>query len=304
MKERLGLIGIGRMGRPMAISLLDAGWALRVYNRTPEKSAALCEQGAESVYVPCDVVEPGGIVITMVSDDEALKEVTFGAQGFGERLGQGGIHLSMSTLSPALAEQLAAYHAARGGHYVAAPVFGRPEAAAARKLWICLSGDEAAKSRVRPLLSTLGQGIFDFGLAPAAAHVVKLAGNLLLVTAIEAMAEALTLAEGHHLDSQQVAEMLTQTIFACPVYQSYSRTLTEKRYQPAGFSVALALKDVSLMHEAAHSVGLLLPATRLVKERLREAVSQGYAEFDCAALVLGLAVSDNKDAPPVSAKTG
>jgi 3-hydroxyisobutyrate dehydrogenase-like beta-hydroxyacid dehydrogenase len=186
MNKVIGFVGLGNMGLPMASNLIEAGYTLRVYNRTAEKAQPLIAQGAELADNPANVVEPDGIAITMLSNDQALEEVVLGENGILHKLGSGGIHLSMSTVSSATANKLAKHHKQRGAHYLAAPVFGRPDAAAARKLWICLSGNGVAKERVLPLLNILGQGVFDFGEEVGAANVVKIAGNFLIISAIEA----------------------------------------------------------------------------------------------------------------------
>lgn len=291
MSEVVGFIGLGHMGLPMAQNLLRAGYRLRVYNRTPAKAAALAEQGAELVGRPADVAAPGGIVITMVANDQALEAVTLGTDGFGERLGPGGVHLSMNTVSPAIAQRLAAHYETWEVAYVAAPVFGRPDAAAARKLWVCVSGPQAAKERVRPVLDALGQGVFDFGAAPEAAHVVKVAGNFLIVSAMEAMAEAFTLAEKHGIERGQIASMLAQTIFACPIYQNYGKMIAEETYAPAGFRLALGAKDLNLVLDAASTARMPMPFASLLRDRMLSALAKGRAELDWTAV--GLAVSED-----------
>src|SRR5258708_403085 len=170
--------------------------------------------------------------MTMLSDDAALKEVVTGEHGFLHRLGQNGVHVSLSTVSPETSRELARLHAKSGSFYVAAPVLGRPDAAAARKLWICVSGVEEAKARVRPILEVIGQGIFDYGEDPGAANVVKLCNNFLIAAAQEAMAEALTLAEKNGLRREQVMDMFAQTLFACSAYQNYGKMIAEKRFEP------------------------------------------------------------------------
>jgi 3-hydroxyisobutyrate dehydrogenase-like beta-hydroxyacid dehydrogenase len=207
MTESIGFIGLGNMGQPMARNILKAGFKLRVYNRNPSRAEPLVVQGAQQVSHPNEVVEPGSIVITMVANDSALESVALGENGFLEKLRPGGIHLSMSTVSPATARKLSELHEKHGSSYIAAPVFGRPQAAAAQQLWICVSGPPAAKERVQPLLNALGQGISDFGEEPGAANVVKLSGNFLIASAMEAMAEALTLAEKNGIDRSKVIEL-------------------------------------------------------------------------------------------------
>jgi 3-hydroxyisobutyrate dehydrogenase-like beta-hydroxyacid dehydrogenase len=291
MSERIGFIGLGNMGQPMALNLLKAGFELRVYNRNPARAEPLVAQGAQQVFKPGEVAEPGGIVVTMVANDDALESVVLGKEGFLERLGQNGIHLSMSTVSPATAHKLADLHAKQGSIYLAAPVFGRPEAAAAGKLWICLSGAQAGKERVRPVLKVLGQGIFDFGEDPGTANVVKLTGNFLIASAMEAMAEALTLAEKNGIDRSKVIDMLGQSIFACPIYQNYGRAIAEERYTPPGFYLSLGLKDVGLVLQTADSAKVPMPFASLLHDRLLASVAKGRGEMDWSALALG--VSDD-----------
>ena len=224
----------------------------------------------------------------MLSDDRALEGAMADDNGLLQGLGPGGIHLSMSTVSPATARSLAERHRRYGVAYLAAPVFGRPQAAAARKLWICLSGPQAAKERVQPVLSTLGQGVFDFGEDPGAANVVKLAGNFLIASAIAAMAEAFTLAEKNGINRERIADMLTQTLFACPVYQNYGKAIAQERYKPAGFKLSLGLKDIELVLQAAASSKMPMPLASMLHDRLMSAVAKGREELDWSGLALGI----------------
>jgi 3-hydroxyisobutyrate dehydrogenase-like beta-hydroxyacid dehydrogenase len=291
MSELIGFIGLGNMGAPMAGNLLKAGHAVRVHNRTASKAASLAGQGAELGRRVVDVAEPGGIVITMVADDRALTDL-FGDDALPERLGPGGIHLSMSTVSPATARSLAEAHRRSGVAYLAAPVFGRPEAAAARKLWICVSGPQAAKARVRPILGALGQGVFDFGEEPGAANVVKLAGNFLIMSAIEAMAEAFTLAEKNGIGRAVIADMLGQTLFACPIYQNYGKIVAAEHYTPVGFRLSLGLKDIDLVLQAAATSRMPMPLAGVLRDRFLSALAKGRDELDWSAI----AISASEDA--------
>ncbi len=284
--ESIGFIGLGKMGSAMAGNLLKAGYRLRVYNRTSEKASVFAGQGAEVVTDPGQVAEPGGIVVTMLANDRALEDVVLGDRGFLERLGPNGIHLSMSTVSPRLARRLAEQHRRNRVEYLAAPVFGRPEAAAAGKLWICLSGSATAKQRVRPILDSVGQGSFDFGEEPAAAHVVKLAGNFVLASAIEALAEAFVLGEKNGIDRNRLADMLGSTLFACPAYQIYGRAIAQQRFRPAGFTVELGLKDIDLVLQTAADSTTPLPLASLLHDRFLAAVAKGRADLDWAAVWL------------------
>ena len=282
--ETVGFIGLGMMGSPMASNILKAGYNLRVYNRSPRKAEALVSAGAQRGEQPGDVVEAGGIVVSMVANDEALESVTLGEQGILSRLGPGGVHISMSTIAPALARRMAELHRQRSCAYVAAPVFGRPEAAAAQKLWICVAGDEAAKERVRPVLQAMGQGIFDFGTNPAHANLVKVCGNFLINSAMEAMAEAMALAEKDGVDRSAFIDFFGQTLFACSIYQNYGRMIAEKRYTPVGFQMQLGLKDNKLVREAAEQARVPMPYASLNHDRLIAGVARGRGEDDWASL--------------------
>ncbi len=251
MSETIGFIGLGNLGLPMATNLLNAGYALQVYNRTASKAESLVAQGAQRVSRPVDAVTSGGIVVTLVWDGAALESVVM-SESFLERLGPGGIHLSMSTISPEMAKKLAALHAQRGSVYVEAPIFGRPEAAVAQKLWIPFAGPQSAKERVRPLLKAMGgQGIFDFGEEIGAALIVKLVGNFLIGSAAYSLMEALSTAEKNGVDPKAVVDMLTQTLFPAPIYQSYGKMIAEKTVPFNQNGSGIALKDLGLFEEAA-----------------------------------------------------
>jgi len=223
----VGFFGLGALGAPVAANLLDAGCALRVHNRSPAKADPLIARGAVWAPRPADALTPGGIVATLLWDDASVEEVVR-SDGFLARLGEGGVHISMSTISPEGARALAALHAAHGSHLVEAPIFGVPAAAVARKLWMPIAGPKAAKDRVGPLLEAMGaQGMFDFGEEPGAAVTVKLAGNFLIIAAGAALTEALALARGQGVAPQAVVDMLTATLFPTPIYQTYGRAIAE-----------------------------------------------------------------------------
>lgn len=267
MSDVVGFIGLGQMGLPMATNLRDTRYFLLVYNRTASKADSLVARGARLATRPVDAVTTGGIVATIVWDDAALESVVM-SDGFLEQLGPGGIHLSMSTVSPETSKKLAAMHARHGSAYVEAPIFGRPEAAVAHKLWIPFAGPRIAKERVRPLLTAMGgQGIFDFGEEVGAANIVKLAGNFLIVSAAHSLREALSMAERNGVDPTAVVDMLTQTLFPAPIYQSYGKMIAEKT---APFSQsAIPLKDVGLFKTAAQQVDSPTPISRHLHDLLR-----------------------------------
>jgi len=277
----IGFIGLGSMGSAMAANLLKAGFKLRVYNRTPDKAGPLVERGAVQAKSPADAAA-GGIVVTMLTNDAAVEEVAFGDGGFGHALGAGGIHVSMSTIAPETSRKLAARHAQTGAQFVAAPVFGKPDAAAAQKLWIATSGPVEAKTRLRPLLDALGQGVYDFGDDPGAASVVKLTGNFLLGAAIEAMGEAFTLAQKSGIPRQAVYELFTNTLFGCPVYKNYGKLIAEEHYLPIGAVPSLIRKDFGLVLAEARAQDVPMPLASLVHDRLTSMVAKGREDRDWA----------------------
>jgi 3-hydroxyisobutyrate dehydrogenase-like beta-hydroxyacid dehydrogenase len=299
-----GFIGLGQMGLPIALNLLESGHRpLRVYNRTAAKAATLVEKGAIVVASPAEAAVPGAVVFTMLSDDRVLEEVVLGSSGFLRRLGPDGVHVSMSTIAPATARRLAQLHEEQACAYLAAPVFGRPDAAAARKLWICLSGAQLAKERVAPILRHLGQSVFDFGEDPSAAHVIKLAGNFMIGAAMEAVAEAVVILEKNGVDGLKAIEMLSDTLFNCPVYRNYGRTIAEHRRAPVGFKLALGRKDLDLVVQTAGACQAPMPLANLVRDRLIAAMAKGRADMDWSALALGAAEDAGLDRKTISPPT-
>lgn len=280
----VSFIGIGNLGLPMATNLLAAGFDLTVYNRTTEKAKPLVEQGAKLAPTALDAANNAAVIITVLSDDAALHAIA--DEAFLRACQGGAIHLSMSTLLPATSEKLAATHAAHNLTYLAAPVFGRPEAAAARKLWICISGPADAKARVRPILDALGQGVFDFGSAPGAANVVKLSGNFLLAAAIEAMGEACALAEKNGIPRADLLNMLTATLFNCPIYTNYAKRIIAADFDNVGFTSRLALKDMRLALETATTSDTPMPILSLLRDRYLAALANGQGHLDASALAL------------------
>jgi 3-hydroxyisobutyrate dehydrogenase-like beta-hydroxyacid dehydrogenase len=299
MNGEAGFIGLGSMGLPMASRLIVAGHPLRVWNRTPGKAASLVAQGATVVAKPADAAAPGGIVFSMLADDHAVEEVFAPGAGLLERLGKGGVHVSMSTISPAAARRMAEQHGRLGVAYLAAPVFGRPEAAQAGELWICLSGPDAAKERIKPMLAMMGQGWFDFGADPGAANIVKLCGNFMIAAATEALGEALALAEKNGLDRTGVFEMLTGTLFACAIYKGYGGKIATQNYQPVGFRLALGLKDITLALRTAAESQVPMPLASLLHDRALAAVAKGRGDQDWASLAL----EASEDAGLLAART-
>ncbi len=289
MTQKIGFVGLGAMGLPMAANLLAAGYHLTVYNRTASKAEPLIAKGAHRADRAGDVAHPGGIVVSMLADDASVKALVTGEDALAEHLAPDGIHISMSTVSPAATRELAAYHATRGSMMVAAPVFGRPIQAQAKQLRICVSGPAGAKARVRPIIEAMGQEVFDFGDNPGAANVVKLAGNFMIAAALEAMGEAVAMMRKSGVDPAAAIEMLTKTIFAAPVYQGYGPVIAHGVFTPAGFRLPLGLKDIDLVLQTAGLANVPMPAASLLRDRFISAIAKGRADLDWSAIALGAA---------------
>jgi 3-hydroxyisobutyrate dehydrogenase-like beta-hydroxyacid dehydrogenase len=284
MNKEIGFIGLGSMGVPMVMNLLKSGYQVNVFNRTPDKAKEAVAAGARQVNIAANAVTAGGIVITMVANDQALEEVVCGKDGFGERLGTGGIHLSMSTVSPETSRKLEAYHAQHGSFYVASPVFGRPDAAAAQKLFILSSGSIEAKKRVKPIQEALGQKIFDIGEETGNANVIKLGGNFMIMAAMEAMAESFNLAEKNGIDRELAAEVYASTLFDCNVYRGYGQMIAKRAFEPAGFQLSLGFKDCNLVLDEANAAKTPMPIASLLHDRLLASLAKGREDQDWSAL--------------------
>jgi 3-hydroxyisobutyrate dehydrogenase-like beta-hydroxyacid dehydrogenase len=288
MTQKIGFVGLGAMGLPMAANLLAAGFHLTVYNRTASKAEPLVAKGAHRAARAGDVAHPGGVVVSMLADDASLKALVTGEDALAEHLAPDGIHISMSTVSPATTRELAAYHASHGSVMVAAPVFGRPNAAQAKQLRICVSGS-AAKAKVKPILEAMGPEVFDFGDNVGAANVVKVAGNFMIAAALEAMGEAVAMMRKSGVDPAAAFDMLTKTIFAAPVYQGYGAMIARGKFTPAGFRLPLGLKDIDLALQTATAANAPMPMASLLRDRFVSAIAKGRADLDWSAIALGAA---------------
>jgi 3-hydroxyisobutyrate dehydrogenase-like beta-hydroxyacid dehydrogenase len=280
---KIGFIGLGNMGIAMAANLLKAGHDLTVYNRTAAKAEPLIAQGARHARRVVDACA-SDIVVTMLADDQALENVTFEEKGILESLPGGAIHLSCSTISVALSDKLTSVHPQRGQRFVSAPVFGRPEAAAAAKLFVVASGDPDSLNQCQPVFDAVGQRTFRFGDKPSNANLVKLSGNFLIMSVIESLSEAFALIGKGGMDQRQYFEFLTSTLFNAPVYKTYGNLMIEKKFQPAGFLAPLALKDVRLALEAAESLRVALPLGDIVRNRLLILLASGGESLDWSAI--------------------
>ncbi len=280
---KVGFIGLGQMGSGMAKNLLKAGHEVTVFNRTTGKMKALLEQGALPASRVGDACR-GDAVITMLANDDVIESVVFGGEGVISNLGKGAIHISMSTISVALSERLAAAHAEAGQRFVAAPVFGRPEAAAAAKLFIVAAGAPDAVDACLPLFDALGQKTFTFGNNPQAANLVKLSGNFLIASVIEALGEAMALVGKAGINRGQYLDLLTSTLFSAPVYQIYGRLIAEQKFEPAGFAAPLGHKDIRLTLAAAETLCVPMPLASLLRDRFLTLLAHGGGALDWSAI--------------------
>jgi 3-hydroxyisobutyrate dehydrogenase-like beta-hydroxyacid dehydrogenase len=281
------------MGSAMAANLLKAGHDVTVFNRSPDKSRPLLELGAHqaaSIAGACN----GEAVITMLADDAAVAQIALTDDGIVGKLRQGAVHISMSTISVALSKELARAHAQAGQRFVAAPVFGRPEMAAAAKLFIVAAGDPATIETCRPLFGAMGQKTLSIGTEPSAANLVKLSGNFLLASAIEALGEAIALVGKAGIDRHAFVDLLTSTIFPAPAYKTYGDLIADNKFQPARFAAPLGFKDIRLTLAAAESLRVPLPLGSLLRDRFLRLLAQGGDDLDWAAIG-GLAAQDARE---------
>ena len=292
----VGMIGLGRMGAGIAKSLLRAGHRLTVYNRTRARAEALRAEGA---IVAGSVAEAcrGEAVLTMVADDAALETVVFGEVGILASLRRNGIHVSLSTISVALSDRLAAKHAKAGQEYLAAPVFGRPEAAEAAKLSVVAAGPAAVVQRCKPLFETMGPRLFVVGERPSMANVVKLSGNFLIATVLESLAEALAFARKSGVDPGALLEFLTTTMFTAPLYKTYGELIVQGKHEPAGFALPLGLKDVRLVLQAAEAASVPMPIASVLRDRFVTAMARGNQDKDWS--VIGRVAAQDAGLPSI-----
>ena len=278
----VGFIGLGHMGSGIAANILNAGHELAVWNRSPGPAQALAEKGARIARLPEEAVQ-GDILFSMLANDDAVREV--GLDGaLLARAKPGLTHVNLATISIDFARRLTNSHAERGLGYVAAPVFGRPDVAAAGKLIVIVAGSNRDIAKVRPLLECIGRHVEVVGEAPEQANLFKIAGNFMLAAALESMGEAFALVRKGGIDAHVFQDVLSNSLFACPVYQGYGGAIVNEKFEPAGFSLKLGMKDVRLALDAARNLSVPLPLASLVHDHFTEATVAGLADKDCSSL--------------------
>jgi 3-hydroxyisobutyrate dehydrogenase-like beta-hydroxyacid dehydrogenase len=279
----VGFIGLGQMGAGMAANLVKAGHRVTVFNRTAAKAEPLVSQGTKATARVADTCH-GDAVFTMLANDEAVEGVTFGASGIMANLAAGALHISCSTISTAFADRLAQEHARAGQRFVSAPVFGRPEAAAAGLLFVVAAGLAEAISTAQPLLDAIGQRTFVVSETPKAANLVKLSGNFLIAAVIESLGEAMALVGKAGIDQHQYLDLLTSTLFNAPVYKTYGALIADRKFEPAGFAAPLGQKDIRLALAAGEELNVPLPLASLLRDRFLTLRAHGGDHLDWSAI--------------------
>ncbi|MFP3564193.1 NAD(P)-dependent oxidoreductase [Paraburkholderia sp. SIMBA_030] len=289
---RIGVVGLGSMGAAIAMNLIESRHEVHVFNRTADRAEPLRAAGASVAATPAQAAQEADVVLTMVADDVAHVAVTFGETGIVAGLKPGAVHISMSTISVATAQDHAARYREAGLGFVSAPVFGRPDAAAARKLFIMAAGADEHLAVAVPVLEQLGQSVGIVGADPSQANLVKLIGNFMLSVIIETLGEACAVAGKAGLDPMHLVELLTNATFNAAPYKIYGPLIAKQQFQPPGFSLPLGQKDNRLMLAAAEALGVPLPLASLVHDRFLTLRSQSIgAEHDWSAMAL-CALSD------------
>ncbi len=283
---RIGFIGLGHMGAAIAANLLKANHDVVVWNRSAAKAHPLTEMGAVLAPTPKDAATDKEVVITMLADDAALESVLEGASGILAGLAKGALHISMSTIAVATAERLVQEHHSREQRFMCAPVFGRPEAAAAGKLFIVAAGDPADLETGGPIFSAAGQRVFSVGEKPSAASLVKLCGNFMILSAIESLAEAMALAEKGGVPKATLLEVLTGSLFDAPVFHNYGKFLVAGQFEPAGFAAPLGLKDMRLAAQSAERLRVPMPLLSLLRDHLLQTIAVEGEDVDWSGIAL------------------
>ncbi|MED7666423.1 NAD(P)-dependent oxidoreductase [Pseudomonas moraviensis subsp. stanleyae] len=279
---RIGFIGLGSMGKGMAANLLKAGHEVRVWNRSQAAVEQLVRQGATAAGDPGEAFD-AEVLISMLADDAVTRSVLIDSGALASSK-PGLIHLSMATLSVEFIKELAALHESVGAKLIAAPVFGRNDLAEAGKLNIAVGGPASAIARVQPLLDVMGQKTWPMGEDPINAAILKIATNMMLISAIEATGEAMALTQSYGVGNSDFVEFITNTLFAAPAYKVYGPKIAARETEGAGFTLRLGLKDVGLALKAGEPNHVPLPVASVLRDNLLDAVALGEGESDLAAL--------------------
>jgi 3-hydroxyisobutyrate dehydrogenase-like beta-hydroxyacid dehydrogenase len=282
---QIGFIGLGQMGSGVASNLLKSGHTVIAWNRSKGPLEALTAQGAKAAADPAEALD-AEVVFSMLPSDEVVEAVLL-ASGALERGRTGLVHVNLATVSVAFAKRMTTRHKELGFGYVAAPVLGRPEVAAAGQLNVLCAGDETSAQRVRPLLETFAKAVWPLGEEPYRANVVKLACNFALASMIETLGEGAALASAYGVEPKDLFAVMTGTLFAAPAYKTYGDLIARRAYSPAAFKLPLGLKDVRLALAAGEAEHTPLPIASLLRDHFIEALAHGEADKDWSALAEG-----------------
>jgi 3-hydroxyisobutyrate dehydrogenase-like beta-hydroxyacid dehydrogenase len=285
--RRVGVVGLGHMGHAFAVNLVEDGHQVFVYDRDPKRAAVLTGARAATQLADLAVCD---VVVTSLPDDDALAAVALGPEGLVGVLAPSAVHISTSTVSPAISRRVAEEHARHRQDYIAAPVLGNPDFARERKLFVLAAGRSSALEKVRPFLERLGQRLFVIDEDAALANLFKLAANVLTATTLECMGEVLALLRKGGVDRHLAYDVLTNSLFDSRVHKTYGGKIVEERYSPPGMAAQLAIKDLRLALAEAERTAVPMPAASLVHDRLVGMVARGWAELDWSALGLLAAV--------------
>ena len=286
---KIGFVGLGNMGAAIAANLVKAQHDVVVWNRSAAKAKPLTQLGAVLARSPRDAALDREVVISMLADDAALESVLTSEDGILAGLARGALHISMSTIAVSTADKLLVQHQSHGQRLVCAPVFGRPEAAAAAKLFIAAGGAPADLATAKPLFEAIGQKVFEVGPTPSSASLVKLCGNFMILSSIEALAEAMTLAEKGGVAKAKLLEVLTGSLFDAPIYRTYGAILVEERFKPAGFAAPLGLKDMRLAAQSAEALRVPMPLLSLLRDHLLQTLAVEGEEIDWSGIARTIA---------------
>ncbi len=280
---KIAFVGLGKMGAGMARNLLRAGHSVAVYNRTRSKIAPLASEGARAADSPADAARDCEIAVTMLADDSAVEDAVFGDGGLAAALNKGSVHISCSTISTAFARRLAAEHERRGQEYLSAPVFGRPDAAEAKKLVVVVAGPPDTVRRYVPVFDAVGRQTFTVGAEPWQANAAKLCGNFMIASMLETFGEAYATLRKANVDPHLFLDIMN-TLVGSPIFANYGRLIADEKFEPAGFALKLGLKDMRLVLATAEECASPMPLASLVHDHLLAALAQGQGEADWSSM--------------------
>ncbi|HWF63229.1 MAG TPA: NAD(P)-dependent oxidoreductase [Rhizomicrobium sp.] len=279
---KIGFIGLGQMGTAIAERLIKAGHELTVWNRSPGPAQALAKQGAVAAKHPVEALQ-GDVLFSMLANDQAMQEVGLDATLL-DKAAKGLVHANLATISPSFARALAAAHESRGLGYLATPVYARPDMVRAGQMVVVAAGLNEDFAKVEPLLSEIGRRTIRLGDEPEKANLFKIAGNFMIMSAVETMGETFALLKKGGVDANLFLETMTEGLFAAPIYKNYGKQILNQAYEPAGFYLWLGLKDSTLVRDAAKELGVPMPVLELVRAQYQEAMKKGWKDKDWASI--------------------